>query len=318
MKTLRQAGERAVIERLARILPGGCRDVVTGIGDDCAVVRTPGARHDLLLTSDPVIEGVHFPAGTPPRRIGHKLVGRALSDIAAMGGEPAWALIDLVAPGATPARRVEEIYRGAAALAGRHGLAIIGGDTASGPVLELHVFAVGRVPRGQARLRSGARAGDILYVTGSLGGSIRGRHLSFEPRLAEGQWLRTFATAMIDLSDGLATDLGHLAAMSGVGAEIRRDAIPVSAAARQLRDGRTPLDHALCDGEDFELLFTVPAARRRVFERAWSRRFALRCTAIGAITPRRSGLRIRGADGQARALTGAGYEHFRAPSRGTP
>ncbi len=315
MKTLRQTGECAVIERLARLLPGGRRDVAVGIGDDCAVVRTGDPRHDLLLTSDPVIEGVHFPAGTPGRRIGHKLIGRALSDIAAMGGEPLWALIDLVAPPATPARRVEEIYRGAAALARRHGLAVVGGDTAAGPTLELHVFAIGRTRRGRAILRSGARVGDIVYVTGALGGSIRGRHLAFEPRLAEGRWLRRFATAMIDVSDGLATDLRHLADRSGVGAELWPEAVPISAAARRMRDGRDPLDHALRDGEDFELLFTVPAAGRRAFERAWSRRFPLACTAVGSILARRAGIRLRAGDGRDRPLPGAGYEHFRTDRR---
>jgi thiamine-monophosphate kinase len=235
-----------------------------------------------------------------------------LSDLAAMGGEPRWALINLVAPPSTPVRRLEAVYRGAAALARAAGLAIVGGDTSAGPGLELHVFAVGRVPRGRALRRAGARPGDRLYVTGTLGGSRAGKHLRFTPRLAEGRWLRAGrgARALMDVSDGLATDLRRLAAASGVGAELDAAAIPVSAAARATRDGRSALEHALADGEDFELLFAVPAARAARFERAWRRTFALRCTCIGCVTPRRGELALRQPDGTRQPLALRGFEHF--------
>ncbi len=312
MKTIQALGENQLIARLRRLVPGRA-DVVTGIGDDCAVVRAGrGAPFDWLLKSDPVIEGVHFSPQAKPEAVGHKAMGRVLSDLAAMGGEPLWILIDLVAPANTPVSRLERIYRGAARLARRNGVAIVGGDMARGPVLELHVFAVGRVPRGQAVLRSGAKPGDVIYVTGSLGGSLAGRHLVFEPRLTEGQWLvgKRWATAMMDVSDGLAADVPRLAAASGVGAVLEAGRIPVSAAARRAKKGLTPLEHALGDGEDFELLFTVKAGRAAAFEKAWKAKFKLRCTRIGHVT-RKAGISLEAA-GKAHPLTQHGYDHFRS------
>jgi len=293
-------------------------DVVTGIGDDCAVVRTDG-RYDLLLKSDPVIEGIHFAPDVPGERIGHKAVGRVLSDLAAMGGEPLWILMDLVAPARTATARVKAVYRGAARLARRHGVAIVGGDTSRGPALELHVFAVGRIPRGRAVLRSGARAGDRVYVTGRLGGSLSGRHLRFQPRLSEGRWLREggWATAMMDVSDGLAADLPRLAAASGVGVEIEAEAIPVSAAAKRavtVAGMRSGLAHALGDGEDFELVFTVAERKAAAFAKAWRRRFRLPCSAIGRIT-RLAGRVVLREGGRIVPLAASGYEHFRPDAR---
>lgn len=311
--TIGDLGENRMIERLRRLIPSRA-DVLAGIGDDCAVVRT-GRREpfDLLLKSDPVIEGVHFTAAADPVAVGHKAVGRVLSDIAAMGGEPLWAVIDLVAPPGASVARIERIYRGAVRLAKRWGLAIVGGDTARGRALELHVMAVGRVPRGAAVLRAGASNGDVIYVTGALGGSAAGRHLTFTPRLAEGQWLAQgrWATAMMDISDGLAADLPRLLVASGRGAVIETDAIPVSAATRRLRDRRPLLDHALGDGEDFELLFTVPSRRATAFEAAWRKRFRTRCSRIGAITTAK-GLRMVTEQDEIRRLTIKGYEHFGA------
>jgi thiamine-monophosphate kinase len=308
---MKHIGEDALIRRLKKLVPGRA-DVVAGIGDDCAVVRT-GRRDpfDLLLKSDPVIEGVHFDAAASAGSIGHKAMGRVLSDMAAMGGEPLWALIDLVAPATVPVKRLEGLYRGLARLARRHGVAIVGGDTSRGKSLELHVFAVGRVARGRAVLRSGAKAGEALYVTGSLGGSGLGRHLRFEPRLAEGQWLasRGWATAMMDVSDGLATDLRRMIAASGTGAVIEAARVPVSSAAKRLRDKRSPLEHALGDGEDFELLFTVPRRRAAAFESAWRRTFSLRCTRIGEMT-KQPGLLAIHEKGTLSVLETRGYEHF--------
>ena len=164
MSTLQQLGELEIIRRLCANLAGR-PDVLVGAGDDCAVVRTGDPDFDLLLKTDAVIEGTHFLADTPPEQIGHKAVGRVLSDFAAMGGEPMHLLIDLVAPGPTEFERVAKIYDGAA----RFGFPIIGGGTASGPVLELHVFGSGRVPRDKALLRSAAQLGDLGDVTGSSG-----------------------------------------------------------------------------------------------------------------------------------------------------
>ena len=312
MTTLRQLGEREVIRRLAALLRPR-RDVPVGIGDDVAVVRLNGAANDLLLTSDAVIEGAHFLAGARAEEIGHKAIARVLSDFAAMGGEPLWALIDLVASPEMPVTVLESVYRGAAATAKKYGLAIVGGDTASGAALELHVFGVGQVPKGKAVLRSGAKRGDAIYVTGALGGSLAGKHLVFEPRLEEGLWLRKgrWVTSMIDISDGLATDLGHLLRRSGVGAEIEASAIPISDAVGEVLTRRTPLEHALYDGEDFELLFTVPAARCRAFESAWTKTFELSWSRIGLIKKGRAGSAVlRSADGSRDGLQDKGYEHF--------
>jgi thiamine-monophosphate kinase len=258
---------------------------------------------------------VHFDPAAPPERVGHKAVARVLSDIAAMGGEPRWALLDVVAPAPLPVATLEAVYRGAARVARRHGLAIVGGDLATGPVLELHAFALGAVARGGAVRRAGARPGDRLFVTGRLGGSLQGHHLRFRPRVREGRWLRSWATAMIDVSDGLATDLRHLIAASGVGALLDTASLPVSSAARRMGDGRPAVDHALYDGEDFELLFTIPAARQAAFRRAWRRAFRLACTPIGVITGRRGAILCRDEQGRVRPLRGRGYEHFRTALR---
>jgi len=311
METLKDIGEIEAIERVCRRL-GSRADVVVGPGDDCAVVRErEGALVDWLLTSDPVIEGVHFARDTPPALVGRKAIGRALSDLAAMGGEPRWALLNAVAPADTPVSAMEAIAEGADALAREHGLAIVGGDMARGPALELHVFAAGTVPAGRALLRSGARPGDGLYVTGELGGSRLGRHLSFEPRVREGVFLRDWAGGMIDVSDGLSTDLHHLAERSAAGAVLDLAALPVAQAAREIGDGRSPQEHALHDGEDFELLFSVPAAREPAFAAAWPRAFPLRCTRIGEVTGRRGAVEVRGADGRLAPLARSGFEHWR-------
>ena len=313
MSTLKNMGEGALIERLTRRLGTG-RDVVVGPGDDCAVVRA--ADEEWLLTSDPVIEGVHFDGTATPQQIGHKALARSLSDIAAMGGTPRWALVDLVAPGDTPAGKLEAIYAGLCATADAYGIAIVGGDVAAGPVIELHVFAVGSLPPGSAILRSGALPGDGIYVTGALGGSrLQGHHLSFTPRLREGRWLREgeWATAMCDISDGLSTDLHHLAAASGVGAAIRLATVPCSPAARSTQD---PLTHALCDGEDFELLFSVSAARLAEFEVAWQSSALAACTRIGTITID-GGVMGIGADDSVRPLDAAGYDHFSKGAHGS-
>ena len=311
MTTLHKLGEREVIRRLAKLLPRRA-DVRVGIGDDVAVVAVESSHKDFLLTSDCVIEGTHFLPGAKPEQIGRKAVGRVLSDFAAMGGEPLWALIDVVANRDMPLKRLEGVYKGAAKLAEKYGLSIVGGDMAGGPELQLHVFGVGEIQKGSAVLRSGARTGDVIYVTGSLGGSLKGKHLTFEPRLEEGLWLREarWANSMIDISDGLATDLGHILEMSKAGAEISASAIPVSDAARAMKGRRTPLEHALFDGEDFELLFTVSSEKQKVFETSWKDVFELPCTAVGRITEKPGGIMLVDASGKKKSLKDAGYEHF--------
>ena len=305
--TIGQIGELALIERIRDLLPAG-KPGLTGAGDDCAVI--PGTAEDLVLTSDPVIEGEHFLAGTSGQSLGHKAVGRVLSDVAAMGGEPRWLLVDLVAPADTPVVLIDQIYAGMTALAQQYGASIVGGDIARGPVLELHIFGVGSVPSGRAILRSGGSPGDGLYVTGALGGSLAGRHLSFTPRVSEGRWLREWATAMMDVSDGLASDLKRLCAMSEVGCEMAAPLIPVSDAAAQPAGPRKPYEHALYDGEDFELVFSVSPSREAEFQERWAQTFDLACTRIGTLTPKASGILLVDAEGLRLPLTGSGYEHF--------
>ncbi|NLE67138.1 MAG: thiamine-phosphate kinase [Lentisphaerae bacterium] len=316
MTTLDQMGELGILSRLTRGLPGR-RDVVAGAGDDCAVIRQAAKEAgDLLLTSDPVVEGVHFRPDTPPGYVGRKALARVLSDMAAMGGVPLWVLVNLVAPGHTSWARVDGIRKGFSALARRWGVAWVGGDISAGPCLELHVFCAGRAPRGTPVLRSGASPGDAIYVTGALGGSISGKHLRFEPRLAQGQWLRAgrWASAMMDLSDGLANDLPRMALSSRCGAEIWPERIPVSPAVGKAGDEQSRLKHALDDGEDYELLFTVRSAKVPKFEAAWRRRFPLRCTRIGRIIAGRAGSVVLAPAGHARRLMkNCGYEHFKAP-----
>ena len=304
---LRDLGENALLRRILPLLPPG-RHVRTGPGDDCAVAALPGSPTDLLYTTDAVIERRHFPAwrdcapsGVTPAMIGRKALARTLSDIAAMGGTPLFALVDLVAPADLPVPFALGLFRGMRTLALEHAVGIIGGDTAEGPALELHLTAVGTVPRRRAILRSGARPGDILYVTGRLGGSWRPgnkKQYNFLPRLAEGRFLLPWATSMMDLSDGLSTDLPRLLDASNAGASLDFDAIPLSPAARRTPD---PLTSALADGEDFELLFTIPPRKQPSFETAWRRAFPrLPATPIGRILP----------DPRARPIPPGGWQHF--------
>jgi thiamine-monophosphate kinase len=305
VKTLRQLGERGLIERLRRLLPRG-RGVVAGIGDDCAVVRA-GRGRLLLLKTDAVVEGVHFDKRATPHQIGWKAMARALSDIAAMAGRPRWALVTAGLREDTAARTIAGIYRGLAAAAGRFGARIVGGETVRAPgPFWLSVALAGEVEPRHLRLRSGARAGDAIFVTGTLGGSIQGKHLAFTPRIREAQWLVRHAPvrAMIDISDGLARDLGHLCRASRVGATLSAPAIPMSPPAGGC------LQRALDDGEDFELLFTTPAAAAGKLLSAWRQAFPeLRLTRIGAIT-RGGGILLGDELGHTRKLHESGYDHF--------
>lgn len=302
-RPLSEIGEREAIRILtAHITPN--TNVKTGPGDDCAVVQiedTSGT--ELLLTSDPLIQNVHFTVDTPPNAIGHKAVARVLSDIAAMGGNPAWALINIVAPPSCDIEFLSSITKSAYAVADRYSLSIVGGDLARSDKIELHVFAVGTVPKGQAVLRSGGMPDDTIYVTGTLGGSRAGKHCSFEPLIKEGLFLRNWATAMIDISDGLATDLRHIAEMSHVGAIITAAQIPLSSTVSSFQN-------ALTDGEDFELLFTVPENKRDKFEAAFRENLSTQITAIGRLTDKADVIEIINDKGNISILNNKGFQHF--------
>ena len=307
--------EFELITRLVRSLPSN-KSVVVGAGDDCAVLDFGLPDRLLLFKTDAVVEGVHFTPGTDPERIGHKALGRCLSDIAAMAGTPTAALITLALPREFAPQFVEAIYTGMTRLARRHDVAIVGGESTSNPErLLISVALLGWVTRGKGVLRSGAEAGDALFVTGELGGSLAGKHLDFEPRLTEARWLaQNFSIhAMIDLSDGLAGDLRHILKASRVGAELLATAIPISREARRASKAesstRTPLLAALTDGEDFELLFTAASRDAVPLLDAWKQQFPdLRLTCIGKITAG-DAITIRDKEG-VRPLTAHGYVHF--------
>lgn len=237
--------------------------VILGPGDDTAIVRTP-ASGQWLATTDMLLEGTHFRLGqASARQVGRKAMAVNLSDIAAMAGRPVAALVSLGLPRAGGARLAEEVYLGLREMADAFKTAIIGGDTNSWDGgLVVSVTLLGEVSERGAVTRGGARPGDWLLVTGPLGGSILGKHLDFTPRVREAVELHRHADlhAMIDISDGLAADVGHLCAESRCGAVLRAAEIPISDAACHMPDNRTPLDHALGDGEDFELAFAVSAA----------------------------------------------------------
>ena len=307
--------EFELIRRLTRGLPSNS-SVVVGAGDDCAVLEAGLPDRLLLFKTDAVVEGVHFTAGTPPERIGHKALGRCLSDIAAMAGTPTAALVTIGLPRDFKAELVEGIYAGMNALARRHEVAIVGGETTTNPGgIFISVALLGWAPRGKSVLRSGAEAGDAIFVTGELGGSLAGKHLEFEPRLAEARWLaQHFAPhAMLDISDGLAGDLRHILKASRVGAELLATAIPISRGARLAAKAgsaaKPALLAALTDGEDFELLFTVASRHAVPLLDAWKKQFPeLALTCIGKITAG-AGITIRDKNG-ARPLTAHGYDHF--------
>jgi thiamine-monophosphate kinase len=299
MMTLGTLGEHEAIARLSAML-GTQRDVLVGAGDDCAVCALPGTGSNQLFTTDPVVEGVHFLPGDDPVRVGNKAVGRVLSDVAAMGGCPQWILVNVVAPPDVEFGRIERIYEGMVALCNRFGATIIGGDLAKGACLELHLFGTGLVPAGAALLRSGARVGDAVFVTGSLGGSIEGKHLDFVPRVDEGVFLRETGLihSMMDISDGLATDLRHILAQSGVGASLLGESIP--------RNGT--LEQAIHDGEDFELLLTAAEEDADQLQSRWREQFEIPLSKVGTITGEVGVLRL---DGQ--VLKSKAYEHYKRP-----
>ena len=302
-------GERGFVSRLRPLLPGR-PDVSLGAGDDCALVSPPSPAEELVLKADPLVEGRHFLSSDDPRRIGRKALARVLSDFASMGAEPRWALVDFAAPPSTPVAFADGILEGLAALARRHGVAVVGGDTSRGDAVSLHVFCAGAVPRGEAMRRDRVRPGDVLFATGALGGSYAsGKHFDFEPRLAEGAWLRRRGVrAAIDVSDGLSSELWHLARASGVRLALDPAAVPLSPAARRTPD---PLAAALGDGEDFELAFAAPASDASLLSDFAAAFPGTPLSAVGrALAPAPGGeVVLLGASG-ASPLPETGYDHF--------
>lgn len=331
--TLADLGERGLIARLRRRLPPPGPEVLVGIGDDAAAVTW--AADTLLLTTDSLLEDVHFRRSTATLRdIGAKAIAVNVSDIAAMGGEPRYALLALGLPPALGVAEVDELYAGIADMAGRHGVTVVGGDTCAAPGgVVLSVTLVGRV-QGAPLRRSGARPGDAILVTGTLGASAAGLavleqrpgglapavveavvrpHRLPTPRVAEARVIHAsgWATAMIDLSDGLATDLGHIAAESLVGARIDTEALPLGNATREVARavGADPLRWALSGGEDYELLFTAAADRAGELARRVTGQTGTPVHRIGEVRPAGEGVRFLDGRGCPYAVE-PGFDHF--------
>ena len=278
MKTLRDIGEDALIDRLVGLVP---RDSAPAAqpGDDCAVIDH-GGETLLLLKTDALVEHVHFLPSAPARAVGWKAAARVVSDFAAMGGRPAHFLVTLALPPETAVSWVEDLYRGIGDCLEKFGGFLAGGETSSVPsssAAVISIAATGTVRRDRLVMRSTAQPGDALLVTGQLGGSILGKHLDFTPRLVETDWLVAHfkPTAMMDLSDGLAKDLPRLAAASGCGYRIVESSLPLTA-------GCSPAQ-ALGDGEDFEILFAMESARVPELLAAWPATFP-GLTCIGNLT----------------------------------
>lgn len=289
-----------------------------GIGDDCAVLR-PNAGLELALTTDMLVEGRHFAADVDPRSLGHKSLAVNLSDLAAMGAEPRYALLALGLPSADAAW-VEPFAAGLFALADRHGVELIGGDTTRSSLRTITITAIGELPAGVAMYRSSAQPGDDIWVSGELGGAALAlqrpdiaevaKRLHWpEPRVELGERLRGLARAAIDVSDGLAGDLGHILERSQVGAVVEYERIPRAAAFKSARE--LEQECVLSGGDDYELLFTAPSSKRAAID-ALGRELELPLTRIGAIEGREVKLVVRDAKGQPIAHRG-GYDHFRSP-----
>ena len=304
-------------------------DVVLGIDDDAALLQPPPDRQ-LVACTDTLVAGVHFPHDTVPEDIGWKSLAVNLSDLAAMGAQPAWTMLALTLPEADE-RFVERFADGFAELARRHDVALIGGDTTQGP-LSITVSAFGFVPEGQALLRSDARVDDAVFVTGMLGDAagalemlrdpgpgtgdsekqsrtelLRRLHRP-QPRITAGLALRGIANACIDVSDGLLADLGHICAARGVGAEIEADALPISQPLRQVFAPEQCREFALAGGDDYELCFT---AREADVQRSAEDLACMGCrvTRIGRIVAE-SGVRVFDADGSPVETPRRGWQHF--------
>jgi len=300
-------GEQKLITAIRRWLGDASPATPFGIGDDCAVLPVSFRRQ--LVTVDPVIYGKHFDDSVSPRAVGEKLLKRNLSDIAAMGGRPRAAVVALALDAKISTRWLAAFYRGLAASARHHGVPIVGGDIAHQPGgFAATLTLIGEASTDRVLTRHGAKLGDWIYVTGTLGGSLLGHHHKFTPRLDEGRWLasRSEVRSMMDLSDGLAKDLAALTPKGAVPA-LEAAAIPISPAARRLArtSGHTALHHALADGEDYELLFTVSSrAGCGAFESAWKRKFKTRLSCIGRFARTASSAHI-----DLKSIHG--YEHLR-------
>ena len=303
---LSDLGEDRLLNELLPRLSSG-KAVVAGAGDDCAVVETQDRGKLLVLKTDCVVEGVHFLRGTNALDVGWKAMMRPLSDFAATSAVPQFALITLMLSEKTDVAWVKQLYQGLRRAADRFRVSIVGGETSSMPgAIAISASVIGFVERDRWVSRGGAKPGDDLFVTGRLGGAWKRKHLRFIPRLMESRWLtKNFSIhAMMDLSDGLGTDLPRLARASKVGFKIEAENLPLSRGAK--------INDAISKGEDYELLFAVPRRENKRLQKKWSRKFPkLPLTHIGSLTSQSARSLSAAADNP--QLKG-GYVHFQQPS----
>ena len=307
-------GEIALIKYLRRLFKSFGKGVIVGTGDDCAVVRI-GGNGSCLITTDMLIEGTHFVLkNCTPKQIGRKAIGCSVSDIAAMGCKATFAVVSVGFQRNTTMKFAREMCHGMKDMAGEYGVEIVGGDVTSGNLpqagLTISVTMMGEEAGARPVLRSGAKVGDAIIVTGTLGGAILGKHLTFKPRLKEGIFLNNKLKlhSMIDMSDGLSTDLGHILEESKVGAALYEEKIPISDDAKKLskKTGKPPLFHALSDGEDYELLFTL--SQRDARKLLASNLLDIKITQIGHIRKAR-GLVMKCVNGKTERIKPMGFEH---------
>lgn len=299
-------GEIGLVEMFKKATQAPKSSVIVGIGDDTAVLRARG-KTDLLFTTDMLIEERHFRLKeATPFEIGRKAMAVNLSDIAAMGGRPTHAVAAVGLPGKLDTRFAKDLHRGLEETARRFGAALVGGDTNESDRVIVSVALLGEVVSGQAVRRTGAKPGDVIFVTGELGGSYASKkHLNFTPRLKEAAYLVKHArpSAMMDISDGLSTDLARLAAASGVGAVIAEEALPIAS--------KASTRGAWSDGEDFELLFTVPPKAAAYLGSTQSLKGLALFSPIGEIVGKNLGLRMKSKAGKWKTLSPSGFEHFK-------
>ncbi len=299
--------EEDLIEKIKNLY-GKTKSSILGIGDDCAV-WVPKPDYEYLITTDSAIEDIHFKLLEHPlAAIGYKALARSISDIAAMGGMACYVLVAFVKPPKITDLDVLEIYKGMNILLNQYHLELIGGDFSQGSALIINTTVIGCCPKGKSIKRSGMQLGDQIYVTGSLGGSIYGKHLNFKPRILEAQCLvENFnINAMIDISDGLSKDLWRMVRSSHKSVEIYADKIPVDAACQGVED---PLWHALNDGEDYELIFTSPQSEEDI-NLIMETKFHIRCSNIGKVIGNNIELWIQYPNGKKEFLKDEGFRHF--------
>ncbi len=308
-------GESELIVQIRKWLGSASPESPEGIGDDCSVSHLPSHASTLLTTADPVVYESHFDDTLSPEQAASKLLKRNISDIASMGGAPSHAVLSLAAPKNLSINWLQRFYCQLGEESVQRNIQIIGGDTVeSSNFLGVFMTLFG-LPTGRILQRKQAIPGSHLYVTGSLGGSALGKHYRFEPRLAEGQWLssRSEVNSCMDLSDGLGKDCEALIGQA-LSAEISIESIPISADAVALskESGRSALDHAINDGEDYELLFTLsPEASLQDFEFSWKQRFATELTCIGALVVRGDKQSALLFSNCSDSLKTTGFEHFK-------